>query len=111
VPTHTSSLSPPIGTISTSNQNISPMADKRESGEVQPEIPEDKQGPDQHEPTIEDRPRLGSDKELQKLDEWWLRYSQDREREQEHELQRKNAEIQHLTVGLLLMISMLFLIS
>jgi len=54
---------------------------------------------------LETRPQPGSNKELQKLDDWWLKHSQEREQE----LQRKSTEIQNLTVGSpVTMISMLF---
>ena len=90
------------------------MAHKRKGGGVQPEIPEDKQGSSKYEPKIEARlearPQPGSNKELQILDDWWLKYSQEREEEQKQELQRKNAEIQNLTVRSPVMIFMLFLI-
>ena len=76
---------------------------------MQPGIPEDKQSSNNYVPKIEDRletrPQPGSSKELQRLDDWWLKHSQ----EQEKELRRKSAEIQNLTVGpLVTMISMLF---
>ena len=81
---------------------------------MQSEIPEDKQGSNKYEPKIEarleTRPQPGSNQELQRLDNWWLKYSQEREQEQEQELQRKSAEIQNLTVRFPVMISMLFLI-
>jgi len=86
-------------------------ADKRKRGEEQHEMHEDKQGPDEHEPGIEVRPRSGSNKDLQRLDDWWLKYSQEREQQQKQELQRKTDEIQNLKVGSSLMISILFLIS
>ncbi|PUU84084.1 hypothetical protein B9Z19DRAFT_1060494 [Tuber borchii] len=83
-----------ISTITTSNQNISMMAHKRENGGVQSETPKDKQGSNKSMPKIEDkletRPWPESYKELQRLDDWWLKHSQ----EQEQELQRKSAEIQ-----------------
>ena len=86
---------------------------------MQPEIPEDKQGSINNEPRIEarleTRPQPGSNKELQRLDDWWLKYSQEREQEwkqeRKQELQKKSAEIQNLTVRSPVMISMLFLIS
>ena len=81
---------------------------------VLPKIPEARQVPNEHEPSIEvrleTRPQPGPNKELQRLDDWWLKYYQEREQEQEQELQRKSAEIQNLTVRSLVMISMLFLI-
>ena len=84
------------------------MAHKCENMGVQPEIPEDKQGSNKYVPKIEDRletrPQAGPNKELQRLDDWWLKHSQ----EQEQELQRKSVEIQNLTVGSPVMISMLF---
>ena len=86
-------------------------APKREGSGVQPEIPQDKQGSNKYESKIEarleTRPQRGSNKELQILDDWWLKYSQ----EQKQELERKSAEIQNLTVRPPVMISMLFLIS
>jgi len=87
---------------------------------VQSEIPEDKQGSNKYMPKIEDRletrPQPGSNKELQKLDDWWIKHFKEWEQEQEQELRRKNAEIQrksaeiqNLTVGSpVAMISMLF---
>ncbi|PUU78410.1 hypothetical protein B9Z19DRAFT_1126746 [Tuber borchii] len=81
------------------------MAHKREGGGAQPKIPEDKQGSNKYEPKIEarleTRPQPGSNKELQRLDDWWLKYSQEREQEQKQELQRKSAEIQNLTTALM----------
>ena len=100
-----------LRTITASNQNLSTTAHKREGGGVQPEILEDQQGSNKYEPKIEarleTRPQPGSNKELQRLDDWWLKYSQ----EQKQELERKSAEIQNLTVRSPVMISMLFLIS
>jgi len=102
-------------TSAASKRNLSITACKYESGGVQPKMVEDKQNANGAEPRIEPRlearPQWGSNKELQRLDDWWLKYSQEREQEQELELQRKSAEIQSLTVGPPLMISMLFLIS
>ena len=107
-------LSHQIRTITASNHNLSTTAHKHEGGGVQSEIPEDKQGSNKYEPKIEarleTRPQPGSNQELQRLDNWWLKYSQEREQEQEQELQRKSAEIQNLTVRFPVMISMLFLI-
>ena len=85
------------------------MPHKCENVGVQPGIPEDKQNSNKAVPKIEDRlearPQAGTNKELQRLDDWWLKHSQ----EQEQELRRKSAEIQNLTVGpLVTMISMLF---
>ena len=85
------------------------MTHKCENMGVQPEIPEDKQGSNKYVPKIEDRletrPQAGSNKVLQRLDDWWLKHSQ----EQEQELRRKSAEIQNLTVrSPVTMISMLF---
>ena len=82
-----------IRIIPASNHNLSMTAHKREGSWVQPEIPEDKQGSNKYEPKIEarleTRPQRGSNKELQRLDDWWLKYSQ----EQKQELERKSAEI------------------
>ena len=90
-------------------------AHKRGGGGVQPKIPEDKQGSNKYESKIEarleTRPQPGSNQELQRLDDWWLKYSQEREQEQKQELQKKSAEIQNLTVRSPLIVSMLFLIS
>ena len=101
-------------TITASNHNLSITAHKHRSSEVQPEIPKDKQGSNKYEPKIEarleTRPQPGSNKELQGLDDWWLKYFKEREQEQKQELQRKSAEIQNLTVRPPVMI-MLFLIS
>ena len=100
-----------IRIIPASNHNLSMTAHKREGSGVPPEIPEDKQGSNKYEPKIEarleTRPQRGPNKELQRLDDWWLKYSQ----EQKQELERKSAEIQNLTVRPPVMISMLFLIS
>jgi len=102
-------------TITASNRGLSVTVHKRQGGGVQSEIPEDKQGSNKYEPKIEasleTRPQPGSNKELQGLDDWWLKYSKEREQEQKQVLQRKNAEIQNLTVRSPVMISMLFLIS
>jgi len=88
---------------------------KHGSGGVKPKIPEGERGPNEHEhrteARVEARPGPGSNKELQRLDNWWLKYSQEREQQQEQELQRKTAEIQNLTVGSPLVSSVLFLIS
>ena len=81
---------------------------------MRPEIPEDKQGSNKYEPKIArfgTRPQLESNQELQRLDDWWLKYSQEREQEQKQELEKKSVEIQNLTVLSPVMISMLFLIS
>ena len=90
---------------------MSTIAGKLKGGEAEHEMHEDKQGPNEHESRIEVRPPSGSNKELQSLDDWWLKYSQEREQQQKQELQRKTDEIQSLTVGSPLMISILFLIS
>ena len=108
-----------LRTITASNHNLSMTVHKHEGGGVQPEIPQDKQGSINNEPKIEarleTRPQPGSNKELQILDDWWLKYSQEREKEREQEqkqeLQKKTAEIQNLTVLSPVMISMLLLIS
>ena len=92
------------------------MGHKCENVGVQPEIPEDKQGSNKYVPKIEGRletrPQAGSNKELQRLDDWWLKHSQEQEQELQRksdEIQRKSAEIQNLTVGSpATMISMLF---
>ena len=83
---------------------------------MHPEIPENKQGSNKAVPKIEDRletrPQAGTNKELQKLDDWWLKHSQEQEQElrrKSAEIQRKSAEVQNLTVGSpVTMISMLF---
>jgi len=84
---------------------------KHGSGGAKPKTPEGEQDTSEHEPGIELRPGPGSNKELQRLDDWWLKYSQEREEQQKQESQRKSAEIQHLTVGPPLVVSILFLIS
>jgi len=65
---------------------------------------EDGQNPHGHQlriqPKLGDKPQPGHNKELQRLDDWWLKYSQEQEQ-----------EIQNLTVKPPLMISMLYLIS
>ncbi|PUU72404.1 hypothetical protein B9Z19DRAFT_1197583 [Tuber borchii] len=90
-----------LRTITASNRNLSITAYKREGGGVQPEIPEGKQGSNKYEPKtearLEARPQPGPNKELQRLDDWWLKYSQ----EQKQDLQRKSAEIQTLTAALM----------
>jgi len=86
-------------------------ADPFKSAETQHEMNEAKQDPDVHESRIEVRPHPGSNKELQSLDDWWLKYSQEQEQQQKQELQRKTDEIQNLTVGSSLMISIIFLIT
>ena len=102
-------------TFAASKRNLSITACRYESGRAQPGVVRDGRDANGHEPRIEPRlearPRRGSNKELQRLDDWWLKYSQEREQEQELELQRKSAEIQSLAVGSPLMISMLFLIA
>ncbi|PUU84085.1 hypothetical protein B9Z19DRAFT_1164200 [Tuber borchii] len=88
-----------MSTITASNQNLSMMVYKRENGGVQSEIPEDKQGSNNSVPKIdslETTPQPGSNKELQRFVDWWLKHSQ----EQEQELQRKSAEIQNLKSAL-----------
>jgi len=103
------------GTIAASDGNLSVMASKHANDGVQRRIPEDKQDPNEHEPRlkhpVETRPLPGSDKELQRLDDLWLKYSQELEKQQKKESQRKTGEIQKLTVGPPLIISILFLIS
>jgi len=86
------------------------MAHKCENVGVQSEIPEEKQGSNKYMPKIEDRletrPQPGPNKELQRLDDWWLKHSQKQEQElrrKNAEIQSKSAEIQNLTVGSLLL--------
>jgi len=91
------------------------MASKHASDGVQPRIPEDKQDPNEHKPRlasrVETRHQPGSNKELQRLDDWWLNYSGELEKQLKQESQGKTGEIQKLTVGSPLIISILFLIS
>jgi len=69
---------------------------------------ENKQNSNEHQPRIElklwERPPSGLNKELKRLDDWWFKYSQEQD-------QRKTAEIQNLTVGSPLIITITFLIS
>lgn len=66
------------------------MARKYEGGGVLPKIPEDGDVPNKDEPSnqaiLEARPRPGFNKELQRLDNWRLKHSQEREQEQEQGL-------------------------
>lgn len=103
-----------MGTITACRRGLSMTVRKHEDGVVLPKIPEARQVPNEHEPSIEARlearPQPGSNKELQRLDDWWLKHTREREQEQEQELQKKNAEIQNLAVGPPFMISIPFLI-
>jgi len=95
-------------TIAASKRNLSITACKYESGGVQPKMVENKQNSNEHQPRIElklwERPPSGLNKELKRLDDWWFKYSQEQD-------QRKTAEIQNLTVGSPLIITITFLIS
>jgi len=88
---------------------------KHGSDGVEPKISEDKQDPNEHKPRLVSRvgtrPQSGSNKELQRLDEWWLKYSGELEQQQKQESQGKTREIHKLTVGPPPIISTLFLIS
>jgi len=93
--------------IAASKRNLSITACKHESGGVQLKMVEDKQNSNEHQPRIEpklgDRPPSGLNKELNRLDDWWLKYSKEQER-------KKTAEIQNLSVGSSLIITITFLI-
>jgi len=94
-------------TIAASKRNLSITACKYESGGVQPKIAEDKQDPNKHQPRIEpklgDRPPSGSNQDLERLDDWWFKYTKEQG-------QKKTAKIQNLTVGSLLITIITFLI-
>ena len=94
-------------TIAASKRNLSITACKYESGGTPPKMAEDKQNSNEHQLGVElklcDRPPSGPYKELQGLDDWWLKYSREQERE-------KTAEIQNLTVRSPLITTITFLI-
>ena len=81
------SLGRHIDTVADFRRGLLMTVRKREDGMVLPKMPEARQVPNEHEPSIEARleakPRPGSNKELQRLDDWWLKHTREREQEQE----------------------------